>query len=295
MIGLAIILLASLFGTPQGPREAPLDLKLRLLEEINRGRVEAGFSPVEYSPALSRAADEHCWEMLQEGYVSHWDRAGRKPYLRYAGAGAVGNTAENITSLRDPEFPDDWKILWVSMFSGHQRFMAEVSPDDGHRRSILDPRQTHVGIGVAYDGSGMRLIEVYEARYVHLNPLPGRVTLRDALTVSGRMLRKDLALVALTVFYEPLPKAMSVAELSRTRSYSLPAEQKHERVQITGSRYLDGSRGSVEIGRDGAFRAPLNFWKGRAGVYTVGVWVSEPGREAFLGGLLPVIVEEGKR
>jgi len=295
MTALVFLLIASLFGGQQAPREAPLELKLRLLEEINRGRIEAGVSPVEYSPELSKAADQHCQEMLQEGYVSHWDRAGRKPYLRYAEAGARGNTAENITSLRDSEFPDDLKILWVSMFSGHQRFMAEVPPDDGHRRSILDPRQTHAGIGVAYDGSGMRLIEVYEARYSHLDAMPGRVTLRDTLTVSGRLLRRNLELVALTVFYEPLPKAMSVAELSQTRSYSLPAEQRHQRVQIIGARYVDGSRGSVEIGLDGAFRAPLNFWKGSPGVYSVGVWVSETGREPFLGGLLPVIVEEGKR
>ena len=141
----------------------------------------------------------------------------------------------------------------------------------------------------------MRLIEVYEARYVHLDPVPGRASLRDSLEVRGRLFRKDLELVAITVFYEPLPQPMGLAELNRTRSYGLPEEQRHERAQITNARYMDGSGGSVAIGLDGIFRAPLNFWKGRAGVYTVGVWVSETGKEPFLGGLLPVIVEEGKR
>ena len=294
MTALLLLLLGALFGGHQAPREAPLVLKLRLLEEINRGRMEGGLRPVDFSPELSEAADEHCREMLQEGYVSHWDRAGRKPYLRYARAGVVGNTAENITSLHETDFPDDLEILWVSMFSGHQRFMAELPPEDGHRRGVLDPRNTHVGIGVASDSGGMRMIEVYEARYADLDRLPEGATLRDVLTVRGRLLRRDLELVALTVFYEPLPRSRSIVELNHTRSYGLPNEKRNERVQLIGARYTDGSRGSVEIGPDGTFRAPLNFWKGRPGVYTVGVWVSERGREPFLAGLLPVIVEEGK-
>jgi len=295
MIAVLLLILTSLSAGNRDPRPAPVELKLRLLDEINRARTEEGLSRVEYSAALSEAADAHCREMLLEGYISHWNRAGQKPYERYAWAGAQGNTAENITSLRDSEFPDDLKILWVSMFTGHQRFMAEVPPDDGHRRSILDPRQTHVGIGVAYDPSGMRLIEVYEARYVELRPLPPRATLRDSLTVSGRVLSPNLAFEALTVFYEPLPAAMNLSELSRTRSYSLPHEQRHERVQLIRERYVDGSRGSVEVAPDGSFRAPLNFWKARPGVYSVGIWVRERGKETFLGGLLSVIVEEARR
>jgi len=286
-----LLLLAGLSGEYTNPRAAPLELKLRLVEEINRARTEEGLSAVVYSPALSEAADAHCREMLLEGYISHWNRAGHKPYLRYTWAGSQGNTAENITSLRDSEFPDDVKILWVSMFTGHQRFMAEVPPDDGHRRSILNPRQTHVGIGVAYNPSGMRLIEVYEARYAEFNAMPRRARLRDALAVSGRVLSPNLEFEALTVFYEPPPAAMSASELGRTRSYGLPNEQRHERTRLQQGRYVDGSRGSVELTPDGSFRAPLVFWKGRPGVYTVGVWVRERGEEAFLGGLLSVVVE----
>ncbi len=291
MIAVLFLLLGALSGDSFQPRVAPVELKLRLLEEINRARTEEGLSPVIYSPALSDAADAHCREMLLEGYISHWNRAGHKPYLRYAWAGSQGSTAENITSLHDSDFPDDLKILWVSMFTGHQRFMAEVPPDDGHRRSILDPRQTHVGIGVAYNHTGMRLIEVYEARYVDLKPLPPRATLRDSLLISGRVVAPGLAFEALTVFFEPLPAAMTISELRRTKSYGLPNEHRHERAQLFRERYTDGTRGSVELAPDGSFRLPLIFWKGKPGVYTVGVWVRERGEDAFLGGLQSLLVE----
>ncbi len=80
-------------------REAPRDVKLRLVEQINADRQAAGLDAVEFSEELSKAADAHCQEMLAEDYTSHWNRAGWKPYLRYAQAGIRDATSENIHSV----------------------------------------------------------------------------------------------------------------------------------------------------------------------------------------------------
>ena len=39
------------------------------------------------------------------------------------------------------------------LIESHEAFMTELPPDDGHRRAILDPSFTHVGIGVAVVGA----------------------------------------------------------------------------------------------------------------------------------------------
>ncbi|MGH9815582.1 MAG: CAP domain-containing protein [Candidatus Acidiferrales bacterium] len=273
-------------------RAAPRELRLRLLEVINSDRRAAGAGPVQYSDVLAKAADAHCREMLAGDYASHWDRNGWKPYMRYSAAGIRDSTSENVHAMWTTHFRED--KLWDYLLEGHRGFMAEQPPNDGHRRSVLEPRHTHVGVGVAYNGSGLRMVVVFSGRYAQLDPLPLRAKLKDRLTVRGRLLRPSDRLLGISVFYEPLPKPMSRAELAVTFSYGLPSDERMERPRLgPGRRYMDGTRGSVSIaGRQ--YEAPLSLWKGKPGVYTVAVWV-KPGKEdAFIGAAASIIVEDEK-
>jgi hypothetical protein len=270
-------------------REAPREVKLRLVEQINADRRAAGLQPVEFSAELSQAADAHCREMLAEGYTSHWNRAGWKPYLRYTQAGVHDATSENIhaawASGGEPG------SLWERVLDGHRRFMAERPPFDGHRKSILTPQHTHVGIGVAYNDDGLRLIEVFGAKHAELEPAPLRASLGDWVEISGKLLREGDQLLGVSVYYEPLPRSMTRAELQATSSYGLPREEQIERPRLQVGRYVDGTVGTVTTSGL-RFTAPLRFWKSKPGVYTVAVWIEPQQGPAFIGAMTAIVVEE---
>jgi hypothetical protein len=276
-----------------GPREVPLELKRKLTAQINEDRRANGLSPVEFSAELSRAADAHCREMLHEDYMSHWNRAGWKPYMRYARAGIRDFTAENVWALHKTHMETDPSQLWNEMLNAHRGFMAERPPADGHRQAVLGRQHTHVGIGAAFNSRGMRLIELFAARYVALQPLPAEAQLKDRLNLAGQILFPTHELYAISVFYETLPVAMTALELRLTGAYGLPDDERVERPRLSVGMYSDGKTGIIQMPGPGRFEMPVNFWKNRAGVYTLAVWVRGRGQsEAFIGGMTSVFVTD---
>lgn len=277
--------------SPPAPREAPLHLKLKLVDQINADRRAHGLPPVKYSVELSRVADEHCREMLLHDYVSHWNREGWKPYLRYTQAGLQDYTSENISSVWSSHFPMDEPGVLKQMLDGHKRFLAEKPPNDGHRRSVLTPGHQSVGIGVAFHETGMRMIEVFGRRDVQLEALEKATTLRARLDLKGQVQSPAARVFSVSIFYEPLPRSMTRQQLQQTYAYGLPEEENIERPQLTQGRYTDGTRGSIFIyGKK--FELPVRFWRGQPGVYTIAVWLAEERGEPYVGGMTSVIVEK---
>lgn len=270
-------------------REVPRDAKLRLVAQINADRRASGLPPVEFSEELSAAADVHCREMLAEDYTSHWNLAGWKPYLRYAQAGIRDATSENIHSAWSSGGKQG--SVWERMLEGHRAFMAERPPLDGHRRSILGAWHTRVGIGVAYNDHGLRMVEVFGARHAELDPTALRATLHDKVEVSGRLLDASGRLLGIGVYYEPLPGPMTRAELQASGSYGLPEEEQIERPVLHAGRYVDGTIGTVTTSGS-RFKMLLRFWKGKPGVYTVAVWIEPRRGPSFIGAMTAILVEE---
>jgi uncharacterized protein YkwD len=290
----ALVVLLGLSSAPADIHEVSRGMKLRMVELINRDRAQAGAPPVEFSLELSRAADKHSREMLEHLYSSHWNRAGWKPYLRYAAAGSRDATAENIWSLNHTNFPLNDMAVWEWLYKGHQSFMDEKPPDDGHRQTVLNPWHTQVGIGVAYSSAGMRLVQVFASRYAELEPVPLRVTLADSVVLQGRPRRPRWEVAGIAVYYEPLPRPLSFNELQSQTSYSLPDEERTERPRVSGGIYTDRASRTVEVDSFGRFRLPLSFWKGQPGVYTAVVWVRTPGGQTVMGAMTSLIVEQRK-
>jgi hypothetical protein len=102
-----------------------------------------------------------------------------------------------------------------------------------------------------------------------------------------------LELNSISIFYEPLPRPLTLEELKGTYDYGLPQEERRERPQLDGPRtYVDGSRGTVLMGAGQTFQVPLVFWKSKPGVYTVVVWVRRGNQPAFAGAQTSVVVEK---
>ena len=263
---------------------APDALKLNLFERINRDRVHHGLQPVQFHAALSNLADRHCEEMLKQKYTSHWNRSGFKPYMRYSEGGIAAHTEENIATMRRTPFRLSRESLEREVRERHESLLNEKPPADGHRRSILGPHHTDVGVGLAYDSTGLVLIEVYADEYARLQPTPARARLSEKLKLSGAVFRPGYVLDSILIYFEPLPRKFSVAELESTGAYSLPDEfQTLRPILPSGYRYQDGGGGTIEL-RGAEFNCPLRFFRKQPGVYIIGVFIKQkkPGAEPFL-------------
>jgi len=259
-------------------------LKKELLSQINRDRARYGLSPLRWDGRASRVAEAHAREMLRERYFSHWDLSGRKPYQRYALAGGTEYNAENLgfASCR-PSGPGDHINVRRAVFESYRGMLAEKPPNDGHRRTILNPHHTHVGIGLAFDAGRVYIAQLFLSRYVDFSPPPPQRARMDEERVylSGRILKKGYSLHAVLVFHEPLPEPLSLWELDRLpRWYTLPEEKMELRPLLPPrKRYRDGSRGKIEVeGRK--FRFPIPFFNG-PGVYTAVAFLKDPKGTAF--------------
>ena len=245
-----------------------------VVEFINQDREKASAQPVVYSEPLSLLADEHCREMLREGYTSHWNRAGWKPYMRYSQGGVTDHTSENIASMNSTGFEVSFDSVKAELTARHESLIGEEPPYDQHRQNILDPHHTHVGIGVAYSRAGLRMIQIFARRYVSLEPIPKRQGRSSSVQLKGQVLVPGYDLQAISVFYEPLPEEMSLAQLMGTYSYALPADEKIYRTRLPSiMRYADGTRGSVEV-RGQSFSQTISI-PSRKGVYTLVVWLEK--------------------
>jgi uncharacterized protein YkwD len=114
------------------PRTAE-DARRELLERINALRRAHGAQPVELDPKLSAVAQHYSERMAQEGFFAHVDPTGKNLQTRLAEA-RVGydKAGENLGMADGP-------------LAAH--FAIELSP--GHRRNLLDPSFSLLGVGVA--------------------------------------------------------------------------------------------------------------------------------------------------
>jgi len=246
-----------------------------MVKQINRDRAQYGLAPVAYDELAAMVGDRHCREMLAEGYVSHWDRRGTKPYYRYAQMGGNDFHAENISfSKFSSSDPTAHINVRQTILNDHKKMLGEQAPNDGHRRTILNPHHTHVGIGLAFDPHRVVMAQEFLSRYVRFDPSPPRkVRLKDRVEVSGTVLDAGHKIRSITVLYESLPASMSVEALNNTDAYTLPEQCYDLLPKLDGdSLYEDGTKGDIII-EGQTFRSPIPFFKGEEGIYTVVVWI----------------------
>lgn len=255
--------------------EEILEIKQKIVALINQQRRSHGLRAVEFDGFASRVAEGHCKDMLAGNYLSHWNREGIKPYIRYSDAGGIDAVMENVSSLWggvrfNPEF------IYKTIEEMHLRMYDERPPSDGHRRNILQPQHTHVGIGIAYDAIGLRFAQEFVARYIEISSPPRSAKAGEKVLIKGKLLYDETDLAYMEVFYEPFPKPLTAALLNKTGSYEFPQESFSIRPILTsGFQYADGKAGEIEYDKSsGRFSHHLNFPRNRSGIYTVVIWVS---------------------
>lgn len=105
-----------------------------LINLINKERTNRGLQPLQVDMRMVGTARAKANDMAVNNYFSHTSPTLGTPYEQMKKAGITGYSilgAENIAFAR-------------SVDEAHTNFMNS----DGHRRNILDPRYTHIGVGV---------------------------------------------------------------------------------------------------------------------------------------------------
>jgi len=283
-----------LVSAPLAEGGAPLDetritLRQEVLRIINSDRQAHGLRPVALDPEASVIADTYCRTQIANGTTGHFTIDGLAPYMRYSFAGGNDGVSENAAAWSaNYTFTD--RAFYGMVRRSEDAMMAEKPPHDGHRRTILDPFATHVGIGLAWDGGEFRMTQEFIRRYVSWpQALPRAGSAGENVTGTARV-ADGYRVQAISVHREPLPEMLTATVANAIGSYSLP-DQRHDylprlhnyahklrdgTVHLVREEYIDGSRGDFTVADDGAFTFDVPLQDG-PGVYTVVVWIVKKG------------------
>ena len=289
-----IMTIACTFGATLAQGEGAVDetrmtLRAQFVRLINRDRAKFGLAPVQLDAQSSVTADAYCQAQIRNRTTGHFTTDGEAPYMRYSFGGGNDGVSENAAAWSaNYGFSDS--ALYDMLRRSEAAMMAEVAPHDGHRRTILDPAATHVGIGLAWEHGEFRLTQEFIRRYVDwTRPLPRRVSTSQPVLCSGRA-ASGYDIEAITVHHEPLPQPMAVVTANAIETYRLP-DSRHEYlprlkgkftrrvaggVEEVSELYSDGRRGDFQVAPDGTFAFAIPLPDG-PGVYTVVVWVRRHG------------------
>lgn len=290
-----LVILAVILAAPFAQGEGPIDetkftLRGELLRLVNRDRKQFGLAPVELDTFASDVADNYCRQQIREKTSGHFGIDGLTPYMRYAFAGGNDSVSENAAAW-SATFSFGARALYEMMHRSQDAMMNEVAPHDGHRRTILDPHATHVGIGLAWERGEFRIVQEFIRRYLTWShAMPRNAVVGEKVTCSARPVA-GYKVEAITVHHEPFPQTLSAVLVNSIETYSLPDKRKEFlprlkpaefRRTVNGGleqyseRYSNGRQGDFVVAKDGSFTFQVPFADG-PGVYTVVVWVRKQG------------------
>ncbi len=267
------------------------------LSLINSDRKTYGLAKVTLSNVSS--GQQHADSLLDQGYFSHWDTYGMKPYMRYTLLGGRGSVSENVAYRYSALCKGSDCIGDINVTSSIQDMEYGMMNNDsqccnnGHRENILSPDHNRVSIGVAYNSSRVYLVEDFEDAYVNWQDYgPNAAT--DEMYVSGA-LPSSASLYDILVSYDPPVENMTNSQLAMTSSYgygteiagivSSPIYYYNNLTSIAADQYSIG---------DGKFDVSFNLknliGNYGSGEYTMLVWLKDSEGNGFLGSTFTVFV-----
>ncbi len=255
VFGLMVLAASVALGASRA-EETRLTLRQEFLRLINSDRKAHGLRPVELDSWTSSLADEYCRAQLRNGTTGHFTTDGQAPYMRYSFAGGSDGVSENAAAWSASyRFSD--RALYEMIRRSEEAMMSESAPHDGHRRTILDPNATHVGIGLAWSGGEFRLTQEFIRRYISWTARPPHAAMTSDRIVAAGRAAHGYVVDAISVHYEPMPQPISPITANMIETYSLP----------------DRRRDYALHGQSG-FNFAVPFTDG-PGIYTIVVWVKK--------------------
>jgi uncharacterized protein YkwD len=238
-----------------------LKLKIDQLEVINNSRKKNNAPPVKLDILASRVANKMSREAAQNGYLGHWNMAGEEPYLRYAFAGGYDHVSENAYGEWSTEnYNLSSQTISTMMKTGHQKFMAEKAPDNGHKVNIIDKTHNHVGIGYFLEGKQFRYYEEFIDRYFEFENIPSEVKEGEKFNITLNTKNRGF-LYFMIIYRENFPQPLSPAQINKKGSYRDFTNQEYKTVTAWDlSRYRNGT----------LYQIPLSFQE--EGLYYIQIY-----------------------
>ena len=277
---------------PTAPPEAPhaggplrqASARAYGLALINRDRAAAGLGPVAADDVASAAALRHVRDLVAHGVTAHWGTDGSVPEQRYTEAGGEDLATENVACYADArarQVNDVGPFAPGGIDRFQAAFMAETPPADGHRKNILGPLHTKVGLAYATTpGSDIVcVVQEFVDDYGSYAPLPREAKQGGVLRVSGEI-KAPASFGGIGLARVPLPLPRSGEELLTTGGYTMPdpaVAYFPKGYKTPKPVELDGPRFALDL--------PLTGVSG-PGLYEIQIFVKLPGGEA--GKLVPV-------
>ena len=265
---------------------------------INEDRAAHDLPPIVLGANI--AAQLHAQDMVEHGYLGHWWLDGRKPYMVYTQTGGTSYISENAAfsgwtdQIWETQNCDSWLVRCPSpdpeeAMTDHQWAMMydDADSDWGHRDNILGESHRAVSIGIFWNKKRVAFVQHFEGGAVAAQSGP---TLTDNGTLSLELLKRERGIdigQVVSVYYDPTPVQMSVAQLERLDSYCVGGGQTTKcgdpviRVlkPPEGNRYysnLDHNEvvadSWTETDSGFSFSADVSGLVQKPGVYTVIVW-----------------------
>lgn len=281
VVALLLVMASPATGAEFPVRDTPqlgATIKAMMLATINEQRHAFGLAPVRLDPLASSVADALCRRQVYDRSVGHISTDGLSPFHRYSFAGGLDGITEN-TAAWSKDTPYTEAEIERLVAESMRAMLAEAPPHDGHRRAILDPHATHVGLGFAWRGGEVRIAHEFVRRYLRwTEPPPREVRIGEKATCAARP-AAGWEIAAISVHFEPAPQPLSRASASRIESYELPATRSDftparpgRESDIVRIARAGAAGGELAVSSDGSFTFSIPFAHG-PGVYTVVAWV----------------------
>lgn len=200
------------------------EIEREVVELINQDRQKSGLKPVSWDQTAADAARQHVQEEADYGYISHWNMEGIKPQRRYTMGGGLDAVQENqsVTLWINDGFRGISKEELSKVVAEHQTSMVnEQPPEDGHRKNILDPHHTGVGVAISVGKYGVAMAQEFTNHYVEMQPVPKTASPETKITLAGKVL-PGYTLTGIYALWEELPQPLTKEELMQTHSYGDP-------------------------------------------------------------------------
>lgn len=279
--------LSESYPAPSFPEDP---VKRGVFDQINADRAAHHLPPVAWDEAASRVADVFTAAQIREGTRGHFLLNGFPPYARTGLAGVFGMGAENSVAWRTTGSAFHEPSLELAL-EGEASMLAEKPPDDGHRRTILDPLATHVGVGWAQGGGDFRMAEEFLTRRLDLLTITQAASVPVTLLFRGRTVAGDqLRFVTLAV--EPVPRPISKATANSRTRYTYPEPKLAYVPEGLKSYQVVGATTDDVIHAGGAGEFSFRFTPAQAGLWTIIFHVSDGRDRPRPGGLAVLWVEK---
>jgi uncharacterized protein YkwD len=238
--------------------EETIKLKLSQLALINKSRKKFSAGPVKLDILASRVANKMCKEAAEYNFIGHWNTKGEKPYHRYAFAGGYDHVSENAYGeWSSDNYYSSSSTISSMMKTGHDRFMSERAPNDGHKKTIIDKSHNYVGIGFYLSGKQFRYYEEFIDRYFEYKNIPGEVKTDESFSITVENNNQNF-LYYMIIYREGFPSPLTPEQLRNKGSYD----------DFTNEEYLKMPAWELSNYRSGTgYKIPLKF--SREGLYYI--------------------------